>query len=191
MKSIKGTQTEKNLLKAFAGESQAFNRYSFFAKQAKKDGYEQIASIFAETAEQEQSHAKNFFKFLEGSSVEITAAYQAGVIGSTSDNLKSAFEGEKEEWEELYPAFAKTAEDEGFAKIATLFRLVAEVEKQHDKRFSKLYMNIVEGIVFKRETEQEWMCRKCGYVHIGKSALHNCPACNHPQAYFELKSENY
>ena len=190
-KSIKGSLTEKNLLKAFAGESQAKNRYIFFAKKAKSEGFEQIASIFLETAIQEESHAKNLFKFLEGGEVEITATYPAGKIGSTAENLKSATIGEHEEWEKLYPSFSKTAAEEGFPKIALKFKLLAQVEAEHEKRFSKLLENMNSDSVFKKETSQEWVCRKCGYIHTGKSALQNCPLCDHPMAYFEIKAENY
>jgi len=191
MSSIKGTRTEKNLLKAFAGESQAKNRYEFFAKQAKKDGYEQIAEFFMETALQEQTHAKTFFKFLEGGVVEITASYPAGVIATTPENLKAAAAGENEEWTELYPEFAKIAEDEGFKQIATAFKLIAKVEAEHEKRYLKLLKNIEEGKVFESDEKEHWVCRKCGYVHEGKKALENCPVCGHPKAYFELEQTNY
>ncbi len=190
-KSIKGTQTEKNLLKAFAGESQAKNRYTFFSKKAKEEGYEQIAEIFMITALQEERHAKEFFKFLEGGMVEITASYPAGVIGTTADNLKAAAMGEHEEWSDLYPHFAEVAEKEGFSKVATLFKLISKVEKEHEERYSKLLKKVEENKVFEREEEIEWVCRKCGYVHKGKKALKNCPLCNHPQAYFEEKANNY
>jgi rubrerythrin len=190
-KTIKGTQTEKNLLKAFAGESQAKNRYTYFAKKAKEEGYEQIASIFAETALQEEQHAKIFFKFLEGGAVEITATYPAGVIGSTIQNLHDAAEGENEEWEAIYPKFAEIAKEEGFVKIATKFKAIAQVEAQHEKRYRKLLENITNDKVFKKETSVKWICRKCGYVYEGVKALANCPACDHPQAYFEVMSENY
>ncbi len=190
-KSLKGTQTEKNILKAFAGESQAKNRYTFFAKKAKSEGYEQIAAIFTETALQEESHAKNLFKFLEGGDVEITATYPAGTIGNTADNLSAAATGEKEEWSALYPEFARIATEEGFPKVATKFKLLATVEAQHEKRFLKLLQNMKNDIVFSRDEPQEWVCRKCGYVHKGKNALHNCPLCDHPLAYFEIKAENY
>ncbi len=190
-KSIKGTETEKNLLKAFAGESQAKNRYTFFAKKAKEEGYEQIAHFFMETALQEEQHAKVFFKFLEGGMIEITASYPAGVIGTTAENLKAAAMGEHEEWANLYPHFAEVAEREGFKKIATAFKMIAKVEAEHEARYNKLYKNVVEGKVFEREDEMEWVCRKCGYHHKGKKALKNCPACEHPQAFFELFAENY
>lgn len=191
MNSIKGTQTEKNLLKAFAGESQARNRYDFYAKQAKKEGLEQIAAIFEETAENERSHAKQFFKFLEGGMVEITASYPAGVIGNTLENLKAAADGEKEEWTELYPEFARIAEEEGFKAIATAFKLISKIEKTHENRYRKLYFNLESGQVFERDGKVVWKCRVCGYLHEGKKPPLNCPACAHPQAYFELSVENY
>ncbi len=189
--SIKGSKTEQNLLKAFAGESQARNRYTFFAKQARNDGFEQIAAFFEETAAQEQQHAKTFFSFLEGGMVEITAAYPAGVIAGTADNLLEAAEGEHEEWDVLYPEFARIAEEEGFKKIAAAFKLVATVEKTHEERYRKLLQNIENDEVFKRSDKVVWVCRKCGYVHYGEKALANCPCCGHPQAYFELKVINY
>ena len=189
--SIKGTQTEQNLLKSFAGESQARNRYTFFASQARKDGFEQIAAFFEETAAQEKEHAKLFFKFLEGGMVEITAAFPAGVIGSTADNLLSAAEGEHEEWNLLYPEFARVAEEEGFTKIATAFKLVATVEKRHEERYRKLLQNIENDEAFKRSGKMMWVCRNCGYVHYGEKALENCPCCSHPKAFFELISDNY
>jgi rubrerythrin len=190
-KSIKGTQTEKNLLKAFAGESQAKNRYTFFSKKAKEDGFEQIAELFMTTALQEEQHAKQFFKFLEGGMVEITASYPAGVIGTTAENLRAAAMGEHEEWADLYPHFAEVAEQEGFKKIATAFKLIAKVEKEHEERYRKLLSRVESGTVFEREEEIEWVCRKCGYVHKGKKALNSCPVCSHPQAYFEEKGENF
>jgi rubrerythrin len=189
--SIKGTRTEQNLLKAFAGESQAKNRYELFAIQAEKDGFQQIAALFSETAEHERSHAKQFFKCLEGGMVEFTATYPAGKIGSTLENLKEAAGGELEEWTVLYPEFARIAEEEGFKKIASVFRIIAKVEEEHEKKFRKLIENIEQGKVFESDEEIEWECRKCGYVHKGKKALQNCPACNHPQAYFERKKTNY
>ncbi len=191
MSSIKGTKTEQNLLKAFAGESQARNRYTFFAKQARKDGFEQIAAFFEETAAQEQQHAKTFFKFLEGGMVEITASYPAGVIGTTTDNLLEAANGEHEEWDVLYPEFARIAEEEGFKKVATAFKLVATVEKTHEERYRKLLQNIENDEVFKRSEKVVWVCRKCGYVFYGEKALANCPCCGHPQAYFEVKANNF
>jgi rubrerythrin len=191
MKSLKGTRTEQNLLKAFAGESQARMRYDYFSKQAKKEGLEQISAIFAETALNEKEHAKRFFKFLEGGMVEITAAYPAGVIGTTMENLKAAADGEKEEWTELYPEFANVAEEEGFNEVATTFRMIAKVEKAHEERYRKLYTNLEEGKVFEKDGVMIWKCRNCGYIHEGKSAPKVCPACLHPQAYFELEAENY
>ena len=191
MASIKGTKTEQNLLKAFAGESQAKNRYEFAAKVAKKEGLEQIAEIFMETAAQEQQHAKRFFKFLEGGVVEITAAYPAGTIENTAENLKAAADGENEEWTELYPAFAETAKEEGFPEIATAFTMIAKVEAEHEKRYRKLLENLENGLVFEKGGEVFWMCRNCGYIHKGKSAPTKCPACLHPQSYFEVKKENY
>lgn len=190
-KSLKGTQTEQNLLKAFAGESQARNRYEFFAKVAKKEGYEQIAAIFQVTADQEKEHAKRFFKFLEGGETEITATYPAGIIKTTPENLKAAAGGENEEWTILYPKFAEIAAEEGFKAIATAFKMIAKVEAEHEKRYLKLLKNLEEGSVFKKSEKVKWQCRNCGYVHEGDKALENCPACEHPQAYFELMSENY
>ena len=191
MSSLKGTRTEKNLLKSFAGESQAKNRYEFFAKKAKKEGYEQIAEFFMETALQEQQHAKEFFKFMEGGVVEITASYPAGVIGTTAENLKAAADGENEEWTDLYPEFAKIAEEEGFKKIATAYKLIAKVEAEHEKRYLKLLENLESGKVFEREEKVKWVCRKCGHVHESKKALKNCPICGHPEAYFEIEKINY
>ena len=191
MGKLKGTRTEKNLLTAFAGESQARNRYTYFASQAKKDGYEQIAFIFEETANQEKEHAKRLFKFLEGGEVEITAAFPAGVIGSTLENLKAAAAGEKYEYSEMYPEFAKIADEEGFGEIAKVFRNIAVAEKQHEKRYNDLAANIQAGRVFKREKETVWRCRNCGYIHKGTEAPDECPACAHPQAHFELLGENY
>ena len=188
---MKGTQTEKNLLKSFAGESQARNRYTFFASKAKKEGYEQIAGIFIETAENEKEHAEVFFKYLEGGDVEITAEYPAGKIGKTAENLLAAAEGEKMEWGTLYPEFEKTAKEEGFEKVAESFKEIAEVEEQHEKRYRKLLENVKKGIVFKRNKEVDWKCRNCGYVHLGKEAPMTCPACKHPQSYYEILSENY
>lgn len=191
MKSVKGTLTEKNLLKAFAGESQARMRYDYFAKQAKKEGLEQIAAIFDETALNEKEHAKRFFKFLEGGMVEITAAYPAGVIGSTMENLKAAAEGENEEWTELYPAFADTAEEEGFKEVAVAFRMIAKVEKAHEERYLTLHKNLEEGKIFEREGKIVWKCRNCGYLHESTKAPKKCPACLHPQSHFEIKETNY
>ncbi|MGL5682861.1 MAG: rubrerythrin [Marinifilaceae bacterium] len=185
--SIKGTETEKNLLKAFAGESQARNRYTFFASVAKKEGFEQIAAIFTETADQEKEHAKKFFKYLEGGMVEITASFPAGIISTTAENLKAAAEGEYEEWDELYPHFANVADAEGFPQIARTFRLIATVEAEHEKRYRTLYERVVNGSVFKRDETISWQCRNCGYVHESNEAPNECPACAHPQAYFEPK----
>ena len=187
MSNLKGSATEKNLLKAFAGESQAKNRYTFFAKIAKKEGYEQISGIFDQIALQEESHAKTFFKFLEGGSVEITATYLAGKLGTTPENLLAAAEGENEEWTKIYNGFAEIAEKEGFQKIAIKFRLVAKVEVEHEKRFRKLLKNIEENSVFKKQKKVKWVCRKCGYVQEGEKALDICPLCEHPQAYFEVQ----
>lgn len=191
MESLKGTKTEQNLLKAFAGESQAKNRYEFFAKVAKKEGLEQISAIFMETAINEKAHAKTFFKFLEGGMVEITASYPAGVIGTTMENLKAAAEGENEEWTELYPEFARVAEEEGFRKIASVFKLIAKVEKAHEERYMQLYKNLEEGKVFEKDGKVTWKCRNCGFLHEAEKAPKMCPACEHPQAYFEIEAENY
>lgn len=192
MGSIVGTQTEKNLLKAFAGESQAKNRYTFFAKAAKKEGYEQISALFEETALNEEQHAKSFFKFLtSGEAVEITASYPAGIISSTLENLKAAAAGENEEWTELYPEFADIAEKEGFKDVARTFRNIAKVEKEHEARYLKLASNIETEHVFKKEESIRWKCRKCGHVHEGKNAPNECPTCQHPQGYFEKKEANY
>jgi rubrerythrin len=191
MKSLKGTKTEQNLLKAFAGESQARMRYDYFAKQAKKEGLEQIAAIFDETAMNEKEHAKRFFKFLEGGMVEITASYPAGIIGTTMENLKAAAEGENEEWTELYPMFADIAEEEGFKAVAVAFRMIAEVEKAHEARYLKLYNNLENGQVFERDGTIVWKCRNCGFLHEGKKAPKTCPACLHPQSYFEIKEIIY
>ena len=191
MENIKGSQTEKNLLKAFAGESQARNRYTYFAKVAKKEGFEQISEFFLETAEQEKSHAKSFFKFFEGGDVEITAMFPAGKIGTTAENLKVAAKGENEEWTKLYPEFARSADEEGFNKVSSVFKLIAKIEEVHEARYLKLLKNIEEGKVFAKDKPVKWQCKKCGYVHEGSKALANCPACNHPQAYFEVMKENY
>jgi rubrerythrin len=190
-KTLKGTLTEQNLLKAFAGESQARNRYEFFASAARKEGYEQIAALFQETAGQEKEHAKRFFKFLEGGVVEITAAYPAGKIGTTAENLKAAAGGENEEWTLLYPQFAETARAEGFAEIAGAFKLIARVEAEHEKRYLKLLKNIEENTVFAKPSKTRWVCRNCGHVHEGEKAPDKCPCCQHPQSYFEEKAENY
>ena len=189
--NLKGTQTEKNLLTAFAGESQARNRYTYFASQARKEGYEQIAAIFAETSEQEKEHAKREFKFLEGGEVEVAAAFPAGVIGSTLENLKAAAAGEHYEQTEMYPGFAKTADKEGFAEIAEVFRSIAVAEKRHEERYNALVQNIADGLVFKREKGVRWVCRNCGYVYEGPEAPEVCPACAHPKSYYELEATNY
>jgi rubrerythrin len=190
-KSIKGTQTEKNLLAAFAGESQARNRYSYAASAAKKAGLEQISAIFTETAENEKEHAKKFFKFLEGGDAEITATYPAGLIGDTAHNLQAAADGELAEWTMIYKDFAGTAEKEGFLEVAAAFRSIAKVEKEHEARYRHLLANLRDGKVFKKDKPVRWICRNCGYVHEGLEAPNQCPACNHPQAYFEVKAENY
>jgi len=191
MASLKGTKTEKNLLAAFAGESQARNRYTYFASAAKKEGYEQIMGIFLETADNEKEHAKRFFKFLEGGEVEITAAYPAGTIGSTAQNLEAAAEGEKLEWTSLYKDFEGTAREEGFPEIADVFKEIAEVEEKHETRYRKLLKNVKEGKVFKKDKPVRWKCRNCGYVHEGEEAPKVCPACAHPQAYYEVFEETY
>jgi len=189
--NLKGTQTEKNLLTAFAGESQARNRYTYFASQAKKDGYVQIQAIFEETANQEKEHAKRLFKFLQGGDVEVSAAFPAGVIGSTPENLREGAGGENYEWTTMYPEFAKTAREEGFAEIATVFEAIAVAEKQHEKRYLDLAKNIDVGKVFKRDSAVVWRCRNCGYLHEGPEAPELCPACAHAQAHFELLGENW
>lgn len=189
--SLKGTRTEKNLLTAFAGESQARNRYTYFASQAKKEGYVQISAIFQETADQEKEHAKRLFKFLEGGEVEITAAFPAGTIGTTLENLKAAANGEKYEHSTMYPEFAKVAREEGFQEIADVFMAIAVAEQFHEKRYRALAANIEAGRVFKRDEEVVWRCRNCGYIHVGKEAPEKCPACAHPQAHFELLAENW
>jgi len=191
MEGIKGTRTEQNLLKAFAGESQAKNRYEFAAKVAKEEGYEQISAIFLETAMQEQMHAKRFFSFLEGGMVEITAAYPAGKTSTTGDNLAAAAAGEHEEWSELYPAFARIAEEEGFKEVATAFKAISAAEKVHEERYRKLLENVMGNKVFERGEKVFWYCRKCGYVHFGTKPLKNCPACLHPFNYTEVYAENY
>jgi rubrerythrin len=191
MGSLKGTQTEKNILTAFSGESQARNRYTYFASKAKKEGYVQISDIFTETANQEKEHAKRLFKFLEGGEVEISGAFPAGVIGTTFENLKHAAEGENYEHTEMYPGFAKTARAEGFDSIADVFEAIAVAEKQHEKRYVELAANIEAGCVFKREAATTWRCRNCGYLHQGEEAPEECPACAHPQAHFELLGENW
>jgi len=188
---LKGSRTEKNLLAAFAGESQARNRYTYFASQARKDGFEQIAAIFEETANQEKEHAKREFKFLEGGEVQITAAFPAGIIGTTAENLKSAAAGEHYENTQMYPDFAKVADKEGFPEIAAAFRAIAVAEKRHEQRYLALAKNIIDGAVFKRSTPARWVCRNCGYVHKGPKAPKTCPACAHPQSYYEIEAANY
>ncbi|MDR0953968.1 MAG: rubrerythrin family protein [Rikenellaceae bacterium] len=190
-KSVKGTQTEKNLLKSFAGESQARMRYTYFASVAKKEGYEQIAGLFTETADQEKEHAKRFFKFLEGGELEITASFPAGVIGTTKENLAAAAAGEYEEWHDLYAEFAAIAEEEGFTAIAAVWRRIAEVEKEHERRYRVMLQRVTEEKVFERDEPISWQCRNCGYIHTDKEAPEACPACAHPQAYFEPMKENY
>ena len=190
-KSIKGTKTEQNLLKAFAGESQARSRYVYFASVARKEGYQQIAAVFEETAEQEKEHAKRFFKFLEGCMVEITESYPGGIIGTTAENLAAAAAGENEEWSELYPEFAEIAKEEGFPQVATAFKMIAKVEAEHEARYRALLAREEAQKVLEREEEIEWQCRNCGYVHKGKKALENCPACQHPKEFFEPKKNNY
>jgi len=191
MASLKGTQTEKNLLTSFAGESQARNRYTYFAGQAKKEGYVQISAIFEETANQEKEHAKRFFKCLEGGEVEVKWNFPAGVIGTTLENLKAAAAGEKEEFTSMYPGYAKVARKEGFETIAVLFEKICVAEEHHENRYRALAANIEAGKVFKRSADTAWACRNCGYIHIGEEAPGSCPACAHPQAHFELKPENY
>jgi rubrerythrin len=191
MPTIKGTKTELNLLKAFAGESQARNRYTFYAAAAKREGYEQIAALFLETADNEKEHAKVFYKYLEGGDAEITASYPAGGIGTTAENLIHAADGELMEWGTLYPDFATVADEEGFADVATSFREIAEVEAHHEARYRALAANIEAGAVFKRDGVVKWKCRNCGYVHEGPDAPKVCPACKHPQSYYEILCEPY
>lgn len=188
---LKGSKTEKNILTAFAGESQARNRYTYFASQAKKDGFVQISGVFAETADQEKEHAKRLFKLLEGGEVEVSAGFPAGVIGGTSENLKAAAGGEHHEWTEMYPGFAEVAREEGFDGIAAIFEAIAVAEKQHEKRYLELAANIDAGTVFKKDKPVVWRCRNCGYLHTGEEAPDVCPACAHPQAHFELLGENW
>lgn len=190
-KSIKGTETEKNLLKSFAGESQARMRYTFFAAKAKEEGYDQIAAIFEETGKNEKHHADVFFAFLEGGPVEITAAYPAGIVGTTAENLLASAEGEHEEFAELYPQFAQVAEKEGFIKIANQWKMIAKVEAEHEARYRKLLANVEADHVFVKDDEVVWVCRECGHIHRAKQAPKACPTCQHPQAYFEIKAENY
>jgi rubrerythrin len=191
MGSVKGTETEKNLLKAFAGESQARNRYTYFASKARKEGFVQISDIFQETADQEKEHAKRFFKFLEGGELEIAAAFPAGVIATTAENLAAAAAGEHYEQTEMYPGFAKVAREEGFESIAAVFEAIAVAEKQHEARYRGLLANVEAGTVFKKDSSVVWRCRNCGYLHTGTEAPGSCPACAHPQAHFELLAENW
>ncbi|MFH0975025.1 MAG: rubrerythrin family protein [Spirochaetota bacterium] len=186
---IKGTRTEKNLLTAFAGESQARNRYTYFASKAKKEGYEQISAVFLDSADQEKEHAKREFKFLEGGEAEITATFPAGIISDTAVNLKEAAAGEHYEWYEMYPGFAKIAEDEGFNEIARVFRAIAIAEQHHEKRYLDLLKNLKEGTLFRKDQKVKWKCRNCGYIHEGDSAPDKCPACDHPQAYFQIMAD--
>ena len=190
-KSLKGTKTEQNQLKAFAGESQARNRYEFFASQAKKEGLEQIAAIFQETANQEKEHAKRFFNFLEGGMVEIMAGYPAGKVGTTKENLKAAAEGENEEWTKLYQGFSETAREEGFTEVATAFKMIAKVEAEHERRYLKLLQNISEDQVFMKKGKVWWKCLNCGYVYESEKALDICPACKHPKAFMQIREENF
>jgi len=189
--SIKGTKTEQNLLKSFAGESQARNRYDMFARAARKEGFEQIANIFEETALQEKEHAKRFFKFLEGGMVEITASYPAGKVGTTMENLKASAEGEHEEWADLYPHFATVAAEEGFAEIATAYKMISKVEAEHERRYLKLLQNVSEDKVFIKDGKVWWKCLKCGYVYEAAKAFETCPVCLHPKAFMQVKEENY
>ena len=192
MAELKGSKTEQNLLKAFAGESQARNRYTFYAKAAKKEGYEQISAIFLQTAEHERQHAKRFFAHLEGGVVEITAAYPAGRLeGTTAEHLAAAAAGEREEWTDLYPSFADVADQEGFKDVATSFRMVARAEAMHEERYRKLLDNVETAAVFEKPEKVRWMCRKCGYIHEGPKAPKLCPTCTHPQSYFQVFAENY
>jgi len=191
MASLKGTKTEQNLLASFAGESQARNRYTYFSSVAKKAGYEQIAAVFAETADNEKEHAKRFFKALEGGELEITAGFPAGVIGDTAQNLKASAEGEHCEWTKIYKEASETAKEEGFDEIAALFSDIAKVEEAHEKRYLKLLENVEKGNVFSKEQDVSWKCRNCGYIHEGQDAPETCPACAHPQSYYEILSENY
>jgi rubrerythrin len=191
MTRLKGTKTEQNLLKAFAGESQARARYDMFARQARIEGLEQIAAIFEETAYNEREHARRFFSFLEGGMVEITASYPAGKVGNTLENLQAAADGENEEWTDLYPEFARIAEEEGFKDVASAFKIISKVEKAHEDRYRKLYSNLENGQVFERGDKMVWKCRECGYLHEGTKPPKNCPACLNPQSFFELESTNY
>ena len=189
--SLKGTRTEKNLLTSFAGESQARMRYNYFASKAKKDGFEKIAVIFEETANQEKEHAKRMFKFLEGGNTEITATYPAGMISDTLENLKAAAAGEHEEWTEAYPEFARIADEEGFADIAEMYRKIAVAEKHHEERYNAFIKDLENSGMFAKDREVTWRCLNCGYIHVGKEAPEKCPACEHPQAYFEVLNSNW
>ncbi len=189
--ALKGSKTEKNILTAFAGESQARNRYTYFSSQARKEGFVQMADIFEETANQEKEHAKRLFKFLQGGEVEIAAAFPAGVIGTTAENLKAAAGGENYEWSEMYPSFARVAREEGFDELAKVFESIAVAEKQHERRYLGLLANIEAGTVFKKKEPIKWRCRNCGYIHEGLAAPETCPACAHPQAHFEMLAENW
>ena len=190
-KSLKGTRTEKNLLKAFAGESQARNRYEFFASVARKEGYEQISAIFQETADQEKEHGKRFFKFLEGGIAEIVASYPAGITGTTKENLKAAAEGENEEWTKLYAEFSEIAKEEGFPEVAASFKMIAKVEAEHERKYMKLLKNISEDKVFIKSGKVWWKCRNCGYVYESEKALEICPVCQHPKAFMEIRGDNF
>lgn len=191
MANLTGTQTLNNLMIAFTGESMAINRYTYYAKVAKKEGFEQYSAVFLETAEHEKSHAKTFYRFLEGQAIELNAQFPETVLGSTKENLMASISSENNEWTIMYPEFEKIAWEEGFKSIATKFKLIAEIEKFHEERYRKLLKNIDTGQVFKKEKNVKWMCRKCGYIHESEFALKNCPACDHPQAYFEILAENY
>ena len=191
MANLAGTQTMKNLMIAFAGESMAINKYLYYAKVAKKEGYEQLSAIFLETAEHEKSHAKTFYRFLEGQAVELNTRFPETILGSTIENLQAAITGESKESKNIYPKFEKTAWDEGFKTIATKFKLIAKIEQFHEERFKKLLENIDSQMVFRKEEKVKWICRKCGFIHESEFALRNCPACEHPQAYFEILAENY
>lgn len=191
MPELRGSKTEKNLWEAFAGESQARNKYTYFASAARKEGYEQIAAVFTETAGNEKEHAEVFFKLLEGGEAEITAGYPAGVIGDTAANLEAAADGERFEWSTLYKGFAETAREEGLRKVVVAFTEIAQVEEQHEERYRRLLKNVREGKVFEKDVVVKWKCRNCGYVHEGKSAPRVCPACQHPQAYYEVTAQNY
>ncbi len=191
MTNIARSQTAKNLMVAFTGESIAINRYTYYAKVAKKEGYEQISAIFQETAEHEKSHAKTFYRFLEGQAIELNSQFPETTLGSTIENLTASISGENEEWTNIYPGFERIAREEGYKSIATKFKLITRIEKFHEERFKKILENIETGLVFKKEKHVKWICRKCGFIHESEFALRNCPACEHPQAYFEILAENY